>query len=514
MKKMRKWGSVLLALVLCLSCIGTAFAEKVEIRWLGYYTSNITVSEDTYAEKLLEETFGVEIIPVTDVSAENMDVFVSSGEILDVTCYASYLDSDFNYMYDQELIREIPEEWLHEYYPTGMKIYEEYLGKEFFEMGAHLVDGVCLYTPFTTTTNTSEYVVVYRKDWMEKLGLSEPTTLDELHDLLYAFTFNDPDGNGVNDTYGIDASWSWMGIWPVYGAFGFVNNTNSGNFYLQDDGSVIYTTALEEYQSALAIIKEWYDEGIIDPNCITDDRSAVRTKWANGTIGVMVDSQTWYYSNRGASSIIALAEDVFGKDTVDVMGPLTTEYGDGKVYSAVKFPNVWSNRALCFTADATDEQVIAVLKMLEGMASDHDLFIKVVFGEEGVDYTIAESGQLIISPDVTIEYQAAKGIGDTFYGYGATDEYIANLTFSERDLANMEKSNAWPTVYWANNFPQVKSEVYDQFYAEVKKVEQEFYYSVLLGQSDVHADWDAYITNLNNAGLGKIIADYEALLSK
>ena len=33
----------------------------------------------------------------------------------------------------------------------------------------------------------------------------------------------------------------------------------------------------EEYRQALEILNQWYEEGIIDPECITDDRSA--GKW-------------------------------------------------------------------------------------------------------------------------------------------------------------------------------------------------------------------------------------------
>ena len=47
--------------------------------------------------------------------------------------------------------------------------------------------------------------LLVRKDWLDKLGLAAPTTLDELYDVLYAFTYNDPDGNGKNDTYGLGA---------------------------------------------------------------------------------------------------------------------------------------------------------------------------------------------------------------------------------------------------------------------------------------------------------------------
>ena len=42
-----------------------------------------------------------------------------------------------------------------------------------------------------------------RADWLEKLGLSEPKTMDDVIAISKAFTTQDPDGNGVNDTYGL-----------------------------------------------------------------------------------------------------------------------------------------------------------------------------------------------------------------------------------------------------------------------------------------------------------------------
>ena len=42
-----------------------------------------------------------------------------------------------------------------------------------------------------------------RKDWLDKLELEIPTTLDELVKVMYAFVNDDPDGNGVADTYGM-----------------------------------------------------------------------------------------------------------------------------------------------------------------------------------------------------------------------------------------------------------------------------------------------------------------------
>ena len=40
--------------------------------------------------------------------------------------------------------------------------------------------------------------MIYRKDWAERLGLDPPQTLSELHEMIRAFTEDDPDGNGLH----------------------------------------------------------------------------------------------------------------------------------------------------------------------------------------------------------------------------------------------------------------------------------------------------------------------------
>ncbi|MGF7032927.1 putative aldouronate transport system substrate-binding protein [Paenibacillus mucilaginosus] len=45
--------------------------------------------------------------------------------------------------------------------------------------------------------------VIYREDWLKKLGMKPPVTVDEWYNVLKAMTLNDPDGNGKNDTYGM-----------------------------------------------------------------------------------------------------------------------------------------------------------------------------------------------------------------------------------------------------------------------------------------------------------------------
>ena len=67
-----------------------------------------------------------------------------------------------------------------------------------------------------------------RKEWLDKLNLQMPKTLDDLLNVAKAFTFRDPDGDGKVDTYGFgaafDATTYSQGLGndfaPIYGAFG------------------------------------------------------------------------------------------------------------------------------------------------------------------------------------------------------------------------------------------------------------------------------------------------------
>src|SRR4030042_2784638 len=79
--------------------------------------------------------------------------------------------------------------------------------------------------------------LVIRKDWLDKLGLAMPKTMDELIEVARKFTNDDPDGNGKNDTYGFGAYPDMAGVpengpgrrfaymLGAYGVSGMVNDT-------------------------------------------------------------------------------------------------------------------------------------------------------------------------------------------------------------------------------------------------------------------------------------------------
>lgn len=493
------------------------FAETVELTWCGYYPNNVAGTEDTWAQHLMEEAFNVKITPVADVTGENAGVWVSSGSVLDANVICSHIMNDgARKLYDQGLIREFPEEWLWEYYPTGMQLLVDMFGTEFFDNGYHLLDGKCVYVPFNNGVVNSTPVLLYRKDWMENLNLSEPTSVEELHDLLYAFTYNDPDGNGKDDTYGMHglsldknvANYYWVLFSPLIG-------TCQPLQYIQDeDGSVYYAAASEEYREALAILKEWYDEGIIDPECITDDRATERTKWSNGQFGVLPEAVGQTRSLQGPAGLITMVESVYGENTVAMMHPLTAGYGDGVVYTGTTGPEVTTSQAWYFTPDTTDEQVIRFLQIQEGLLNDQDLYIKILYGEEGVDYVYGEEGDIQVMEHVTTEYRSGKGIGSTWYGTTTLTPEIRDLQLTKRDKENYEIARSWPTKYYhTRNIITTELNEADEMYgSEVWKLATEYYCNVLLGTDNLEEGWDAYLEKLSRAGIDEIIAGYEEIL--
>ncbi len=109
-----------------------------------------------------------------------------------------------------------------------------------------------------------------RQDWLDRLGLDVPTTMEELEQVAAAFVHKDPDGNGQADTIGIAVGASLyddfhsgpgsFNLNPIFSAY----NAYPG-FWLKDIyGDPVYGSIQPEMKAVLAKLRELYDEGLID----------------------------------------------------------------------------------------------------------------------------------------------------------------------------------------------------------------------------------------------------------
>lgn len=126
--------------------------------------------------------------------------------------------------------------------------------------------------------------ISYRKDWLENLGLEEPKTIDDLYNVLRAFTYDDPDQNGQKDTYGM--TWSkWFGpLDQLNVALGGHNKWGIGA-----DGKLEPEFVTDEYMESMKFIKKLYEEGLINKDFAAMETSDWQTDFKNSKSGVYMD---------------------------------------------------------------------------------------------------------------------------------------------------------------------------------------------------------------------------------
>lgn len=128
--------------------------------------------------------------------------------------------------------------------------------------------------------------VIIRKDWLDRLGLSEPRNLEELYQILKAFTVNDPDGNGRDDTFGLADRNDLF-----YGAFKTLSSYfGAPNGWLLSGEQLIPEFETPEYMATMDFMKRLYDENLINKDFPVTSKSVQRYTFITGKAGVYIGS--------------------------------------------------------------------------------------------------------------------------------------------------------------------------------------------------------------------------------
>ncbi|WP_058304282.1 type 2 periplasmic-binding domain-containing protein [Gorillibacterium timonense] len=139
-------------------------------------------------------------------------------------------------------------------------------------------------------------VMWIRKDWLEKLSLSPPSTIIELENVLKAFSEQDPNGNGIDDEVGLAASlkegpWSWMGQTDVIaGAFSkqMLSTFDIKLFWNEDEnGNLVYGAVHPDAKKYLETMASWMAKGYMDKDAGMMDPSKAAGLATEGRAGVM-----------------------------------------------------------------------------------------------------------------------------------------------------------------------------------------------------------------------------------
>lgn len=132
--------------------------------------------------------------------------------------------------------------------------------------------GLPKYQRFWPASATRQYI---NQTWLDNLGLSMPTTWDELYDVLVAFKEKDANGNGnPNDEIPMDWPGGIGGFFNpavLLGGMGVTLTDGSGQGYFVEDGKVKNFLTDERYQKMVIFLNKLYKAGLINPEVFTHD---------------------------------------------------------------------------------------------------------------------------------------------------------------------------------------------------------------------------------------------------
>ncbi|WP_160032074.1 extracellular solute-binding protein [Paenibacillus sp. An7] len=154
----------------------------------------------------------------------------------------------------------------------------------------YMQDGKRIGIPILDYSYNGDPVMWIREDWLKKLNLKGPKTLEDLEVVMDAFTNQDPDGNGRKDTYGLTIGFkNWVNTWMsdagwVFGAYGTMPN----QWNLTEDGKLEYGSVTPGAKQALATLQSWMSKGYIPEEAGVYDETKAAEEFTAGKAGIVV----------------------------------------------------------------------------------------------------------------------------------------------------------------------------------------------------------------------------------
>lgn len=266
--------------------------------------------EDNTVLNQMQENAGISIewITMSDSLAEQVNIRIGTDDLPDAFQAVGFSNYDLsNYGKDGTFIDLTPY-LTEEYMPNLSKILEKYPE---IRSAITMNDGGIYGLPAAEQMGTAgigldkDYSIysvpqfsMINKAWLDDLGLSIPTTLDELHTVLKAFKDNDMSakyyGNAAGSTIPMSTGfdqWCW-GQNIFYAGFGFTNWPNDvcNDLVLGEDGSVEFICASDKYRKAITYFHDWYAEGLMDIEMFSQSQTQLISKCFQGYVGVA----TWW----------------------------------------------------------------------------------------------------------------------------------------------------------------------------------------------------------------------------
>ncbi|MGG1553677.1 MULTISPECIES: extracellular solute-binding protein [Paenibacillus] len=343
--------------------------------------------------------------------------------------------------------------------------------------------------PFVRPLYGTEGMPIVRKDWLDQLGLQQPKTLDDMYNVMKAFTEKDPDGNGKKDTIGLIASVGQNNM----GNLGWVESLLNGNYgkWKEQDGKLIDTTFEQGTRDALLWLKKVYGEGLLAPDFPTLKSTQVREGITTNKAGIFTEAikPTWLLTGQMRAT----------NPKADLLALPYLEGPNGKY--APKGSGAYGFWVIPKTVK--EDKLKKILAFMDYGASEEGS-VMANFGFKGEHYNVQDGMYLFTE-------KAKSYTGVIFPIFQSTDKYaFAYQTGIPADFLKRNMSIIDELSKVAKGDPAVglTSDTYNKVGIDYDKRTQDLKIKIILGREPIEA-WDTYIAGLkSDAQYQKIIAEF------
>ena len=389
--------------------------EEMEISLaLPDIAENFSTDNPDIMQKYVEDKFNVKFVPYSigwgDLT-EKLGVAAASGDLPDVfmhalrgtQTYVDWVDQGIVKVWDLDPVK----------YPLTYELTQLPHVKGYWENDEIYFLPRVSYSDFDWWC--LDKAVYLRKDWMEALDAQSPTNNEEFIQLMMDFTTKDPDGNGINDTYGVTPSSVDYLASLIYFQYAPEVSINGWGTYVKDQDTGEFTVLMTQPRAkkALSFLRELWVSGLMDPDFPTykseDDATAA---FVSGRVGALAFTAPPDHIRSIYDSWIKVNTDKNYFDCVEVMMPWPGE--DGKMYRNTQIE--WSE-TYC-SASIPEDKAQRYLQIHEWLVSEEGILFANL-GLEGTSYEVTDDG-----------YKSLLGVRDTGDPVVPLDEYPSLRCFN------------------------------------------------------------------------------------
>lgn len=472
---MKKFLSLLLCAMMIMAIVPTAMAADNSVHIIGRNLGS-ALDENNIILQELEKRTGLDItweLWPTDGYAQQCQLLFASGEYPDaMEVWWNSFPNQFIELIEDEVIQPL-DALIAEYGPNIQATRGE---NDYYDYGDGQIWGV----PCRVLEDGNAYAVVIRQDWLDKLGLPVPSSSQEYYDTLKAFQANaemltgNPDAmaaHGACTTYFGNCLVEW-----IYSENGFQKSWNE----VGDD--VVYFINMPGYKNALATLRKFYQDGLIEPEYALMNRDQFLEKLYTNVYGAFDYSTDLLDPNAAGWTADYYAAVPEAKLTV--IPPFADETGKTNLRTCPQ-----SIQCVVFEGAENSENVI---KLLNYLATEEGMLLA-QYGIEGEHWVRDEQGNPV-SLLTTDEEFAAVGTGSYAWMYRLS-YFAANYS---KEFAG-ERQKLKDSVIKTYTMPSTES--YKDNSANLSSI-QNTYFAELICNPDIDFDatFDKYIKEWNEAG--------------